>query len=617
YKILFNDATAMTGGQPHDGILNVPLITRQVSAEGVGRIAVVSDQPDKYPSGSDFAKGVTFHHRRDLDTVQRQIRDHPGTSAIVYDQTCAAELRRRRKRGLAPDPQQRVFINEAVCEGCGDCGMVSNCVAIRPTETPYGRKRTIDQSSCNKDFSCVNGFCPSFVTVKGGKLRQAASQNLDNVPFPTLDDPTLPDFDKTYDIVVTGIGGTGVVTIGALLGMAAHIEGKGVSVLDQIGLAQKNGAVMSHVRIGKRPADIYAARIPAGGTSLLLGCDMVTAGGFDALSKLHPKHTHAVINSAQTMTAAFTQNPDLEFPERALMQTLQESTSESRFIDAGALATALMGDTIATNLFLVGFAWQKGLLPLAASSIEQAIDINGVATDFNKQAFLWGRRAAAEPEAVEKIADPDRSVKAESPDSLEHMIAARTADLTAYQNAAYGARYGKLIDRVRQAETKLGGKMTLTDATARAYYKLLAVKDEYEVARLYTDGSFSDSLNRQFEGDFRLQFHLAPPILSSIDPVTGRPRKMTFGPWMMTVFKVLAGLKGLRGTLVDPFRHSADRKFDGAQISQFESDIETLLADLSADNLDQAVAIAALPLTVRGYGPVRHEAAIEADRSKV
>ena len=616
YKILFNDAVAMTGGQPHDGPLDPPLITRQVSSEGVTRIAVVSDYPDKYQSDAKFADGVTFHHRHDLDTVQKELREHVGVSAIVYDQTCAAELRRRRKRGIAPDPQKRAFINEAVCEGCGDCGAVSNCVAIRPVETPYGRKRAVDQSSCNKDFSCVEGFCPSFVTVKGGKLRKAASQSVGDVPFPVLDEPIIPAIDKPYDIVVTGISGTGVVTIGALLGMAAHIEGKGVSVLDQIGLAQKNGAVMSHVRIGNTPQDIYAARIPAGGTNLLLGCDIVTAGGFETLSKLNPGHSAAVVNSHQTMTAAFTQNPDLKFPEHALMQTLQEASAETSFVDAGALAVALMGDSIATNLFLVGYAWQKGLIPLSAASIEQAIDLNAVATDFNKQAFLWGRRSATQPEAVEHIARPDRSKKsAPGEQTLDEFISNRMLDLKAYQNAAYADRYGKLIDRVRQADN--GGNEDLSDAVARAYYKLLAIKDEYEVARLFTNGDFTDRLSKQFEGDFTLEFHLAPPTLSSIDSATGRPKKKTYGPWMMTAFKVLTRLKGLRGTALDPFRNSADRKSDRARLGQYERDIETLLLGLCADNHTHAVALAALPLSIRGFGPVREEAAKQAEATRL
>jgi len=618
YKILFNDAVAMTGGQPHDGPLNVPLITRQISAEGVNRIAVVSDQPDKYPSSAKFADGVTFHHRHDLDAVQRQLREHTGVSSIVYDQTCAAELRRRRKRGLAPDPQKRAFINEAVCEGCGDCGAVSNCVAIRPTETPYGRKRAIDQSSCNKDFSCIEGFCPSFVSVKGGKLRKAVTQKVGDVPFPALDEPTIPTIDKPYDIVVTGIGGTGVVTIGALLGMAAHIEGKGVSVLDQIGLAQKNGAVMSHVRIGNEPGDIYAARIPAGGTNLLLGCDIVTAGGYDVLGKLNHDRSRAIVNSHQTMTAAFTQNPDLQFPEHALMQTLQEASADTHFVDAGSLAVALMGDAIATNLFLVGYAWQKGQIPLAAASIEQAIDINGVATDFNKQAFLWGRRTAAEPDAVEKIANPERAVKSTVREqTLDEMIAARGTDLTAYQNVAYAERYSRLVDRVAKAEAACaGGASDLTDAVARAYFKLLAVKDEYEVARLFSDGAFAERLEKQFDGDYRLEFHLAPPILASVDPVTGRPRKKTYGPWMMTVFKVLARMRGLRGSAFDIFRTSPDRKLERRLIEDYEQDIEALLAGLNASNLEIAVAVAVLPLSIRGFGPVKEVAARQAEERK-
>ena len=400
--------------------------------------------------------------------------------------------------------------------------------------------------------------------------------------------------------------------------MAAHIEGKGVSVLDQIGLAQKNGAVMSHVRIGNQPGDIYAARIPAGGTNLLLGCDIVTAGGYEVLGKLNPDQSQAIINSHQTMTAAFTQNPDLQFPEHALMQTLQESSAGTNFVDAGSLAVALMGDAIATNLFLVGYAWQKGQIPLAAASIEQAIDINGVATDFNKQAFLWGRRTAAEPDAVAKIANPDRTTKSTAREqTLDEVIADRGRDLTAYQNAAYADRYTNLIKRVAQAEAAcVSGATTLTDAVARSYYKLLAVKDEYEVARLFSDGEFAERLKKQFDGDYRLEFHLAPPILASIDPVTGRPQKKTYGPWMMTVFKVLARMKGLRGSSFDIFRNSPDRKLERRLIGEYEQDIETLLAGLNADNLEVAVAVAVLPLSVRGFGPVKELAARQTEARK-
>ncbi|MCH7550306.1 MAG: indolepyruvate ferredoxin oxidoreductase family protein, partial [Proteobacteria bacterium] len=604
YKVLYNDAVAMTGGQPMDGPLDVPIITQQVRAEGVERIAVVSDEPDKYPKGANFAPGVSFHHRDDLDGVQRDLRQVKGVSVLVYDQTCAAELRRRRKRGLIPEPDARPFINQAVCEGCGDCGVVSNCVAITPVETWLGRKRAIDQSACNKDFSCLKGFCPAFVTVLGGELKKPPS--VGDVPFEALPEPDLPAAGEPYGIVVTGIGGTGVVTVGAVLAMAAHLESKGVSVLDVAGLAQKNGAVYSHIRIADDPGKLHAVRIAAGGARLLIGCDMVTSGSAETLGKLNSGTTAAVVNSHRTMTADFTRDADLAFPDEGIRDALAEATGKGglEFIDATGLALSLLGDTIAANMLLVGFAYQKGLLPLSAAAIDRALELNGVAVDFNRQAFLWGRRAAHDRDAVERLAGGGEP-EPETPETLE-FVTKRIKDLTQYQDSAYGRRYADMIDRVRVAEAdKAKGKTGLADTIARAYFKLLAYKDEYEVARLFTDGEFIAGLRRQFGDGFKLAFHLAPPLISPRDPDTGELKKREFGSWVMTAFKVLARLKVLRGTPFDIFGITAERRMERRLIGEYEAVVKELLDGLNTDNHALAVEIAELPMRIRGFGHVK------------
>ncbi len=603
YKILYNDAVAMTGGQPIDGPISVPLITRQVAAEGVGRIALVSEDPARWRRARDLAPGVTVHDRDDLDQVQRELRERSGVTVLIYEQTCAAEKRRRRKRGLMADPAERVFINQAVCEGCGDCGTKSNCVAIVPVETELGRRRAIDQSSCNKDFSCVKGLCPSFVTVHGGRpRRRAAVAPIPDVPLP---EPPLPDLSEPYGIVITGIGGTGVVTVGALLGMAAHLDGKGVTVLDQTGLAQKNGAVVSHVRVAERPEALFAPRIAACDAHVLLGCDLVTSGGPDAVATLRRQRSQAVVNSHRTMTADFTRDADLAFPADALQDTIRGACADAEFIDAGALAAALLGDAIAANLFMVGFAWQRGLLPVSAAAVERAIELNGVAVDLNRQAFQWGRRAAHDRAAVEQLAGIGRPPE---PLAVDDFVTRRARDLAAFQDRAYARRYTDLVDRVRAAEAAVGDD-ALTGAVARAYFKLLAYKDEYEVARLFSDGEFRRALDDQFEGPSRLAFHLAPPLFAARDPITGEPRKRRFGPWIMGVFRLLARLRWLRGTPFDPFRHSADRRLERRLITDYEATIEALIAGLDAENHALAVEIAALPLTVRGFGVVKERAA--------
>ena len=585
FKVLYNDAVAMTGGQGHDGPLDPARISRQLQAEGVGRIVVVSDEPDKYPIGTDWASGITIEHRDGLDRVQRDLRELTGVTAIIYDQTCAAEKRRRRRRGLYPDPPKRAFINQAVCEGCGDCSVASNCVSVVPLETEFGRKRAIDQSACNKDFSCLNGFCPSFVTVHGGSIRKARrgeGKDAGEQPWPVLPEPTLPPLEEPYGIVVTGIGGTGVVTIGALLGMAAHIDGKGVSILDMAGLAQKGGAVISHLRIAPRPDDLHAVRVSAGNARLILGCDVVVAGSNDTLGKMTDGQTRAVINNHQAVTGDFARDPDLIFPGASLEARIRAAAGAENcdFLNATALATALLGDSIATNLFMVGFAWQKGLLPLSEPSIMEAIALNGVAVEANKRAFLWGRRAAHDIAAVEAVARPTMGGMGAAAsegfsESLEDMIDRRVRGLTDYQDAGLGARYRTLVERVAEAEkARVPGHHGLAAAVARYYYKVLAIKDEYEVARLHSSADFRRQLDAQFAGDYRLSFHLAPPLLATRDPETGHMKKRAFGAWILPLFHILARFKGLRGSFLDPFGHSAERKRERALIAEYEALID-------------------------------------------
>ncbi len=610
YKVLFNDAVAMTGGQPLDGSLTVPRVARQLAAEGVAPIVVVSDEPEKYASGTDFPPGATVRHRDDLDEIQRDIREFKGVSAIVYDQTCAAEKRRRRKRGRFPDPAKRVVINDLVCEGCGDCSTASNCVSVVPVETEFGRKRTIDQSSCNKDFSCLKGFCPSFVTVEGGSLKKRETADIGEAGLPALPEPSLPALDEPYGILVTGVGGTGVVTIGALLGMAAHLEGKGVTVLDMTGLAQKGGAVLSHVRIAATPEAIHAVRIANGEARLLVGCDLVVSASGEAVSKLRPGHSRAIVNSHQTITGDFTRNPDLAFPERELAQSVSAAVGQGgvEFLDATGLATGLLGDSLATNLFMLGFAYQRGLVPLSAEAIDRAIELNGQAIDFNRRAFRWGRCAAVDRELVESRAIPAGAVPEAHrlAETLDEVIARRMAWLTRYQNAAYAARYAGWIARIRSAESAVAvGSTALTDAAARGLFKLMAYKDEYEVARLYTDGDFLKRVGEQFEGAYQLKFHLAPPLLADRDPATGHLVKRAYGPWMLKAFRVLARLKFLRGTAFDIFGRSDERRAERQAIVRYEAQLEEMIADLTAGNHAAAIELAALPMEIRGFGHVQ------------
>jgi indolepyruvate ferredoxin oxidoreductase len=618
YKILYNDAVAMTGGQHHDGPLDPAIISRQIAAEGVSPIVIVTDEPEKYPAGTDWAPGVTVRHRDELDAVQRELRALPGVSALIYDQTCASEKRRRRKRNEYPDPAKRAVINEMVCEGCGDCSTKSNCLSVEPLETEYGRKRTINQSTCNKDYSCVKGFCPSFVTVEGGRLKKGKSGGVSTEESFSLQEPAIPSLEQPFGILVTGIGGTGVITIGQILGMAAHLEGKGVSVLDMSGLAQKYGAVMSHVKIAATPEQVNVARLGTGDARLVLGCDLVVSASGDALDKMNAQKTRALINGTTSPTAEFVKNPNWQLPGSDLAHDIREAcgAGNADFVPAAELATALMGDSIATNMFMLGYAWQKGWVPLGREAIERAIELNGVAVGFNQQSFVWGRRAATDLERVRRIAIPAEVIPIEQHFSrnLEELVERRAQFLTGYQNEAYAAKYRKLVDRAMQDEKKIGSSK-LAEAVARYYAKLLAYKDEYEVARLYTDGAFLKKIEGMFEGDYKVNFHLAPPLLAKPDPQTGEPRKMQFGPWMMGAFKVLARLKGLRGTAFDIFGRTEERRMERALIGEYEATVEALLQGLTRDNHALAVEIASLPESIRGYGHLKAKSA-EAARKK-
>jgi indolepyruvate ferredoxin oxidoreductase len=605
YKILYNDAVAMTGGQAVEGHLSVAEITYQLRAERVQRIAVVSDDVGKYGPAPGFAAGVSVHDRRELDAVQRELREVPGVSAIIYDQVCAAEKRRRRKRGRMPEPTRRVLINPLVCEGCGDCSAEANCVSIQPLETEFGRKRAIDQSGCNKDYSCLNGFCPSFVTVDGARLRRPKVRDLDAALLAALPPPPVAAPSAGINLLVTGIGGTGVVTVGAVLGMAAHLEGKHASIYDMTGLAQKGGAVLSHVKIAADTQAIVAPRVGLGEADLVLGCDLVVAASADALRSIDPGRTRVALNTHLVPTAAFQLRPDVDFQVPELIADLEATAGAARVsrVDATGTALALLGDTLGTNLFMVGFALQQGWLPLALASIERAIELNGAAVDFNRRALALGRLAAAEPARVAQLrADAAGAAPAVRGTAVD----TRSAFLTEYQDAAYAARYRRFVERAAAAEMHVvPGATQLADAVARYYFKLLAYKDEYEVARLYSGAEFARQLDATFEGSYRLKFHLAPPALWRASRARAAPQKREYGGWMLAVFGALARFKFLRGTPFDPFGRSAERRTERELIREYESLVEGLLAGLTPERHALAVEIASIPEQIRGFGHIK------------
>ncbi len=607
YKLLVNGFVSMTGGQPIDGELAVPQMAAELLAEGVGRVVVVTDDPRKY-ARQKLPAGLPVRHRRDLEAVQRELRAFRGVSALIYDQMCAAERRRQRKRGKLPDPPKRVFIHPAVCEGCGDCSAQSNCMSIEPLETELGRKRRINQSSCNKDYSCVEGFCPSFVTVHGGSLRRGAIRTLPGAGLPALPEPELPALGPSpYGVLVAGIGGTGVVTIGSILGMAAHLDGKAASVLDVTGLSQKYGAVMSHVRVAADPALLQSTRLAAREASLVLGCDLIVTAGGEAIARMDASKTRVVVNAEVVPTSDFAKSPDWRVDEAGLRERVRSAAQACDVLDATRIASALMGDAMAVNMFLLGHAWQKGWLPISRAAIERAIELNGVGVDLNRDCFLWGRRMAHHPAAVEgMLAEAHATGQPPAPlERLEDIVAHRSAFLTAYQDQAYAARYRAVVERVARRERGLGGGERLAVAVARQYFRLLAHKDEFEVARLYAAPEFQAELARVFEGRPRLQFHLGAGPFAKRDPVLGKPRKREVGPWVLQAFRLLAALRRFRGTWLDPFRGSAERALARQLLADYERDVASMLEGLDGARLELAVRLASWPEQVRGYGHVR------------
>ncbi len=620
YKILFNDAVAMTGGQPVDGQITVPAIAQQVFSEGAKRVVVLSDEPGKYHGHeSEFPKGTRFYHRDELDTVQRELREIKGVTVLIYDQTCAAEKRRRRKRGQFPDPAKRVMINHHVCESCGDCSAQSNCLSIVPRATEMGIKRQIDQSSCNKDFSCVNGFCPSFVTIEGGQLRKPKGISADAVTgmLARIPSPLIPPLSTTYDLLVSGVGGTGVVTVGALITMAAHLEGKGSSVLDFMGFAQKGGAVLSYVRIAPSPQDIHQVRTDHGRADALIACDMVVASSAKALDVLRHNHTKAVVNLAEMATADHVLYRDADIESSKRVNLLADAVGDSQFstLDANTLALHLLGDTVFSNVMMLGYAWQKGLIPISETALTRAIELNAVAVDKNKAAFSWGRLAATMPDYVEQAAQPKQSLTTET---LDQKIARLAGTLKGYQSQKLADQYLQQINSIRQLDKQFGqqqknnsDKEQLTEIVATQLYRLMATKDEYEVARLYTDTDFLKEVEDTFEGDYKVHFNFAPPFLGG-KVMNGRPVKRQFGPWMLKSLRMLAKMRGIRHTMLDPFRFSADRKLDRQLLADYKHLIAMLQSHTTQHNYELALQLANLPKEVRGYGPVREIAAEKA-----
>ncbi|HEY9270293.1 indolepyruvate ferredoxin oxidoreductase family protein [Achromobacter sp.] len=631
YKILFNDAVAMTGGQPVDGPLSVPMISQQMAAEGIEKIVVVTDDPGKYKQIEGLAPGVPVRPRDELDTVMRELREHPAVSVLIYDQTCATEKRRRRKRNAYPDPARRVLINERVCEGCGDCSQKSHCLSVEPLDTEFGRKRTINQSSCNKDFSCLKGFCPSFVTVEGGKLKKPGALAQDGAIDEDVPHPAARELHQPYGVFIAGVGGTGVVTIGQLLGMAAHLEGKGCSVLDMAGLAQKGGAVYSHVVLAQTPDQLLNTRVAMGEADLLLAGDLVVATSAESMARLNPDRTRVLLNSDTAPTAAFVSNPDWTLPGASLTADLAAACGKEHLatFDAAALAVGLLGDAIYSNPLMMGYAYQKGWIPLSQEALLRAIELNGQQVPNNLAAFAWGRRAADDLAAVKRLianggapSQPEGIIELKRPrvaspvlelkkpaGELEQLVAVRKAFLTEYQNEAYARQYTELVDKVARAEREATGTSRLALAVARYYFKLMAYKDEYEVARLYSDGEFLKRVQAQFEGDWKLRFHLAPPLFARRDK-DGHLIKRSYGPGMLRVFRVLAKMRGLRGTKLDLFGYTAERRAERELMREYRETMTAILSKLNRGNLERAVALASLPEEIRGYGHVK-EAAME------
>lgn len=612
YKILFNDAVAMTGGQPVDGPISVPRLCQQLLGEGVNHVVVTTDEPERY-KGVTLPAGIQLRHRRELDTVQRELREMKGVTVLIHDQTCAAEKRRRRKKKLMPEPTRRLFINTAVCEGCGDCGVQSNCLSVVPVDTPFGRKRAIDQSTCNKDYTCADGFCPSFVSVEGASLRKQRSTMaqserdriealLQHLPEPH---DTAP---RHRNILVAGIGGTGVVTIGAIISMAANLEGRSASVFDITGLAQKGGAVISHVRIAADTGSTGPVRIDTASADTAILCDGVAGLKPEAWQTLAQGHTTAVLNAHIAPPAEFTRDREAQHDPAAITDHFRRAVGQDHLhvLDAHALAEQHHGDTILSNMIMLGHAWQLGAVPVSAEAIERAIVLNGVAVEANLHAFRLGRLSASNPAALLAASTAEQTIEP-ALEPLDQLMQRHVAALTAYQNAAYARRYSNAIERIRHAEEKLPIQHAygLTRAAARSLYRLMAIKDEYEIARLYTDGAFRRELEAQFEGDYTLRFHLAPPLLATRDPHTGRPRKLVFGPYMETMMRALAYGRHLRGSWLDVFSWQSERKAERRLLRDFETTLAAIAQGLTTENYSDALTLATLPDSIRGFGPVK------------
>jgi indolepyruvate ferredoxin oxidoreductase len=617
YKVLYNDAVAMTGGQQvgerAEGH-SVLQIQKSLTSEGVKKLVIVTDEPEKY-EGVALEAGVTVHHRDELDRIQRELREIEGCTALIYDQTCATEKRRRRKRGKMVDPAKRVVINELVCEGCGDCSVQSNCLSVEPLETEFGRKRRINQNSCNKDYSCVKGFCPSFVTVEGGQLRKPKKETKGTLEgMPALPEPALPATERAWGIVVGGVGGTGVITIGQILGMAAHLEGKGVVTQDAGGLAQKGGATWSHIQIASRPDAIHTTKVDTAQADLVIACDSIVGASKYTLTVMQHGRTFVALNTHGTPTAGFVKNPDWQFPGSSCETVVRNSVGEGLLgaFDAEQVAEQMLGDSIYTNPLMMGYAWQVGRIPLSLAAIMRAIELNGVQVDNNKAAFEWGRRCAHDLASVTALFKAQQVIQFVKKPSLDEMLKTRVEFLTGYQDAAYAQRYAAFVERVRTAEAAVGDGTPLAEAVARYLFKLMAYKDEYEVARLHTDAAFTAKIDAMFEGDYKLVHHLAPPLIAKTNE-RGELVKRPFGPWMRSAFGVLAKLKGLRGTALDVFGRTEERRMERELITRYEATVTELLKTLNAGNRAQAAEIARLPEDIRGYGHVklRHVLAVE------
>jgi indolepyruvate ferredoxin oxidoreductase len=611
YKILYNDAVAMTGGQHVESGQTPAMIAQQVEAEGVKTIRIVTEDPTRYAGVRDLPRSVTIHHRDDLEDVQMKLRETPGVSVIIYDQMCATEKRRRSKRGMIKPDRVRTIINTEVCEGCGDCSVKSNCLSVEPIETELGRKRRINQSTCNTDLSCLKGFCPSFVTIQDGEPAWEAQPrqefNADGLPL-----PETPSLAQPWNILFTGVGGTGVTTVAAVLAMAAHVDGNAASSLDMTGLAQKGGPVLSHIRFAREPELISTGRVPPASADCVIACDLVVAAGGDALNLMDAGRTAAFANSDVTPTSEFIRNRSKRFESELLSARVKRQAAEFGAFDAEALAVGYLHEAIYTNMIMAGYAWQKGKVPVSLRGLYRAIRLNGTKVEDNMAAFNIGRLAAAAPERLATQSDPRGHVEEKT---LHALIEDRAARLTAYQNADYAARYRAIVAEVREAEAKAGVGENLTRAAATYAFKLMAYKDEYEVARLYTDGKFAEQLASQFKGG-KLRFWLAPPIIAKKDS-HGHLEKKHFGPWMMTGFKLLAKFKGLRGTQLDLFGYTEERKMERALRDTYLENLGRIARELTAGNHALAVEIAKVPDEIRGFGHVKEAAAAKAKALEV